>query len=121
MASPILNEDLIAAMLSTASTAEHGLDLRTAAFFMLLDAYDRKVERDAYFKIALAAVQFCEMMGRLESVTGLHASFKANTLNIDTLDEALVRLTSVAETHRKNLGADMQLLMQCPGDNDTKN
>jgi hypothetical protein len=53
-------------------------------------------------------------------VTGLHASFKANTLNIDTLDEALVRLTSVAETHRKNLGADMQLLMQCPGDNDTK-
>ena len=53
MASAQLNEDIIITMLGVAPTAENGNDLRTAALLVLMDAYDRKIEREAFFNTAM--------------------------------------------------------------------
>ena len=119
MASTLLNEDLLAGMLELPSSAEHGVDLRTAALLVLLDAYDRKVTREEFFATAKTAVQLCEMMGRLESVTGIHTSQKADTLTSAVLDEALTKITAFAETHRQALVRKVALLRQCPEDENT--
>ena len=120
MASAQLNEDIIITMLGVAPTAENGNDLRTAALLVLMDAYDRKIEREAFFKTAQTAVQMCEMMGRLESTTGVKSSYAAGKLTAENLDTALEAITGFAEANRKSLLHDMSLLIQCPEDDDTK-
>ena len=116
----MLNEDLIVAMLGTMPVAEHGENLRTAALMVLLDAYDRRVTRDSFFDTAKNALQLNEMCGRLESITGVHSSLKANLLTGEKLQEAISVVTGHADTCRKSLLKDMSLLMQCPEDDDTK-
>ena len=120
MSSTALNEDLVVAMLSASPAAEHGENLRTAALMVLLDAYDRHVTRDSFFDTAKNALQLNEMMGRLESITGVHSSLKANLLTAEKLQEAVSVVTGHADTCRKSLLKDMSLLMQCPEDDDTK-
>ena len=120
MASTTLNEDLIVAMLGSAPSADHGEDLRTAALLVLLDAYDRKVTRPDFFNTAKTALQLNEMMGRLESISGVHSSFKANLITDEKLTEAIGVITGHAEFCRKALIKNMAVLMQCPEDNDTK-
>ena len=120
MASTLLNEDLVIAMLGNAPSADHGEDLRTAALLVLLDAYDRKVDRPSFFDMAKTALQMNEMMGRLESITGVHTSFKNNLITGEKLTEAIGVITGHAEFCRKALIKDMALLMQCPEDADTK-
>ena len=121
MSSTLLNEDLLAGMLAVPPSAESGPDLRTAALLVLLDAYDRRVTREAFFKTAKTAVQLCEMLGRLESTTGINASFTKGTLSAEMLLEALTKITSFAETHRNSLAHDVTLFMQCPEDGETVN
>ena len=120
MASAQLNEDIIITMLGVAPTAENGNDLRTAALLVLLDAYDHKVTRPDFFKMAKTALQMNEMMGRLESIAGVHASFKNNLITDEKLAEAIGVITGHAEFCRKALINDMVLLMACPEDDDTK-
>ena len=118
MSSTTLHEELIVAMLGTTPSSEHGENLRTAALMVLLDAYDRKVTRDSFFDTARHALQLNEMMGRLESISGVHASMKANLLTAEKLQEAVSVVTGHADTCRKSLIRDMALLMQCPEDED---
>lgn len=107
-------------MLGVAPLAENGNDLRTAALLVIMDAFDHKVEREAFFKTAKTAVQMCEMMGRLESTTGVKSSYAAGKLTAENLDTALEAITGFAEANRKSLLHDMSLLIQCPEDDDTK-
>lgn len=120
MSSTMLNENLVVAMLGSAPSADHGEDLRTAALLVLLDAYDHKVTRPDFFKMAKTALQMNEMMGRLESIAGVHASFKNNLITDEKLAEAIGVITGHAEFCRKALINDMVLLMACPEDDDTK-
>ena len=120
MASTTLNEDLIAAMLGTIPSSEHGETLRTAGLMVLLDAYDRKVTRESFFDTARNALQLNEMMGRLESISGVHASMKANLLTDEKLQEAVGVVAGHADTCRKSLIKDMTFLMSCSEDDDTK-
>jgi hypothetical protein len=120
MSSTLLNEDLILTLLGTAPSAEHGENLRTAAFLVLLDSYDRRVTRESFFDTAKNAMQLNEMMGRLESVTGVLSTFKANALSGEKMEAALETITGHVETCRKSLLHDMSLLIQCPNDGDTK-
>jgi len=121
MAGTTLNEDLVVAMLGTAPSSEHGENLRTAALMVLLDAYDRKVTSESFFDTARNALQLNEMMGRLESISGIHSSMKANLLTNEKLQEAIGVVTGHADTCRKSLIKDMALLMQCAEDTDTVN
>ena len=118
MSSTTLNEELIVAMLGTTPSSEHGENLRTAGLMVLLDAYDRKVTRDSFFDTARNALQLNEMCGRLESISGIHASMKANLLTAEKLQEAVSVVIGHADTCRKSLIRDMALLMQCPEDED---
>ena len=121
MAGTTLNEPLIVGMLNTAPAAEHGDTLRTAAFMVLLDAYDRKVTRTSFFDTARNALQLNEMMGRLESISDINASLTANLLTTEKLQEAIGTVTGHADACRKSLLHDMGLLMECPEDVDTVN
>ena len=121
MSSTLLNEDLLADILTIESSAENGPDLRTASLMVLLDAYDRQVTREAFFKTAKTVVQLCEMMGRLESTTGINSSFTKGNLSAEMLLDALTKITSFAEVHRKSLAHDVSLFMQCPEDGETVN
>ena len=120
MSSTMLNENLVVAMLGSAPSADHGEDLRTAALLVLLDAYDHKVTRPDFFKMAKTALQMNEMMGRLESITGISNSFKAEKLTIDKLEDALATVTGHAEVFRMTLIRKLGLMMQMPWDDDTK-
>ena len=120
MASPQLNEAMIAATLGAPPMQESGEPLRTAAFLTIVDAYDRKVDRDTFFETAQAACQLSEMMGRLESITGISNSFKAEKLTIDKLEDALATVTGHAEVFRMTLIRKIGLMMQMPWDDDTK-
>ena len=121
MASPILNEALIASMLGTEPVAASAEYLRTAALMIIIDAYDRKIEREEFITAAKSAVQLIEMMGRLESVTGVHASFTSQHLTAERLEEAIRVLTSNAETNRVSLAHFMERLIQCSEDGQTIN
>ena len=121
MSSPLLNEDLICSMLGTLPTAAEGETLRTSSLLVLLDSYDRKVDRETFFETSKAALQLSEMCGRLESVSGIRASLAAGTLTDTKLDESLGIITGHAETCRKNLIKAMALLIQCPNDGDPVN
>lgn len=121
MATPLLNEEVIATMLAEPPTAETGQNLRNAAFFAAMDAYDRKVDRDSFMRIIKASLQLSEMMGRLESVTGVYTTLKNNNLTIERLEEVLAIITGHAEINRHSLVNDMSLLIQCPWDTDIKN
>ena len=121
MPSTTLNEPLIVGMLGTSPTAEHGENLRTAALMVLLDAYDRKVTRDSFFDTARNALQLNEMMGRIESISGIHASMGSNLLTAEKLQEAVSVVTGHADACRKSLLHDMALLMECPEDGATVN
>ena len=121
MTSPLLNEDLVCSMLGTTPSAAEGNTLRTSALLVLMDSYDRKVVRDTFFETAKAALQLTEMMGRLESVSGVRASLAAGTLTDTKLDGSMGIITGHAETCRKNLIHAMALLIQCSDDEDTLN
>ena len=121
MAGTTLNEELVVAMLGTVPAAEHGENLRTAALMVLLDAYDRKVTRESFFDTARNALQLNEMMGRLESISGVHSSYKANLITDEKLQAAIGVITGHADTCRKALIKDMALLMECAEDGATVN
>ena len=108
-------------MLGTAPSAGEGETLRTSALLVLLGSYDRKVCRETFFETSKAALQMSEMMGRLESVSGIRTSLTNNLLTGEKLDEAIGVITGHAETCRKNLIKAMALLIQCPTDDDTVN
>lgn len=120
MPTPVFNEDLIAQMLGAPPEAATGQQLRTAAFFMLLDAYDRKVDRETFSTVAKGAVQLTEMLGRLESTTGIYSTFNADKLTQQSFEDALAIITGHAEACRLSLVNQMALIIQCPWDADTK-
>ena len=119
MATPFFNEDMIASMLDTAPSIEAGEQLRTASYITLLDAYDRKVDRNTFSEVAKQAVQLNEMMGRLESTTGIYATFKADKLTPEKLEEAMAIITGHAESCRHALVEKLALIMQCPWSDDS--
>lgn len=120
MASPLLDESLLTYMLEAPPAAEAGDQLRSAGLLVVLDAYDHKVDREAFIKTLKAAIQLNEMMGRLESITGIQYSMKNDKLTIESVDAALAKITAMAETFRHSLADDLKLFVQCPGDEDTK-
>ena len=121
MPTPLFNEELISQMLGAPPAAETGQQLRTAAFFMLLDAYDRKVDRETFSEVAKNAVQLTEMMGRLESTTGLYSTFNAEKLTKQGFADALAIITGHAESCRLALVNQMSLIIQCPWSDETIN
>jgi hypothetical protein len=80
---------------------------------------DRELALDKIHAIVQAVPhEFDQMCGRLESISGIHASMKANLLTAEKLQEAVSVVTGHADTCRKSLIRDMALLMQCPEDED---
>jgi hypothetical protein len=119
MASPLLNEQMIIETLSLPVSSDTADTLCVAAMLSVLDGYDRKMTRDEYGVIVDSTCKFHEMIGRMVIVNllrGLIGSIDPKAS--ERLAQASLDLTAGAEMLRKQILSKMQLLIQCPWDED---
>jgi hypothetical protein len=121
MTSPLIREDVIKNTLSLPVVTEHIDQLNMANMLAILDGYDRKLLRDEFSKILSTGFQFFDASARLDLIFSLKKLFEAEAPQQKLLDEAAVGLTQRADHWRKRLYEIMEVVSQCPGDQDTIN
>ena len=119
MATPLLNEAMIIETLSLPVSADTAPTLCVAAMLSILDGYDREMTRDQYGIIVDAVCKFHDLIGRIAIVNAVrHTMGTADPTVADNLAKAGAELMARAEMTRKQILSKMQLLAECPLDED---
>jgi hypothetical protein len=120
MASPFLNEHMIIETLSLPVSSDTSESLCVAAMLAVLDGYDRKIKRDEYGIVVDAVCKFHEMIGRLVIVNLVRSLIgKTDPATCENLNKAASELQTGANLLRKQILSKMQVVAQCPWDEDT--
>lgn len=120
MADPQLNESAIVAMLDTISAPANVERLTSAGFLSVIDSHDRKLEREEWVAIVQDVLGMTDMLTRMEITNALYRRFREDALKEATFTDAMKELTKRAEAFREDLKRRMELVAQCPYENDTK-
>lgn len=121
MADPLIDEQLLLALLELPSTADNSSRLQQGVLNSLADAYDRKIKRDNFLDVALAALTIKDALGRQQIMRSVDDHYRSGTLNQKLLDEAIEGLTKTVELERHKLYAYMRAISLCPTSKDTLN
>lgn len=120
MPDPILDEGGILVGLDAISSPHNAERILGAAFLVLVDAFDREIEREAFVELANRVVAIHDLLGRLQIVNSMSRRFEENTLDKKMLDQAIQGITLRAEDFRRQLMSQMELVAQCPLKGDTR-
>ncbi len=114
MTDPVLHEDTIMDALDC--TAEHTNTgrLQAAAMLCLIDAYDRKLQREHFVALASAALGLHTQIGKLYMMTSVRENEEIGVLDHDMLNKAVFGVHLAAGTAHMELFKLMQKIIACP-------
>lgn len=111
---PILRQDILTHALAPAVAPEVAESLRTASMLTVLNAFDRKVERDFFIKVLANSLSLNETIRRLEVGWQIKGILGKPELNMQNVDNAIEFLHKKAEAHRKMVADCMDGMAQMP-------
>lgn len=120
MASAVYNEGMIMQNLSYPSDQQTTLAIRQAALLATMDAWDRDLKREAFGEIIGDAMPLQEALSRLEILYGVADLIASGKFELSYITNTIEENLQRAETHRHNLIKHMELVVQCPNDEDSK-
>lgn len=126
---PQFDEGMMLAYLELEPSFENIPALQSASMMAIIDAFDRKVERDFFGSISSTALSLHSAMGRIYTTTMLKRILATKMKDeaepaklLDTeLDEALKALITHATMRHKELKHMAHMLAQCPTEADSIN
>lgn len=125
MSDPVLDEKRILAILTNEDPQE-GLDnttcrLQAGALMAVLDAYDRKVDRDNFLLIMSQAVGLHSTASKRLLLDTIHKSFREEELTDAAFLVAEAQLNNMIKEKVKELAAFVTRLTQCANSGDAIN
>lgn len=125
MSNPVLDEKRIMAILSGKVPHDSQLNitcrLQTGAIMAMIDAYDRKVDRDSFILCISYAMGLHTIASKRLLVTHLHELFRDDTLTDAQFCVAEAELNKMADTKLGELIEFVTKLAQCPVAGDSVN
>lgn len=118
MADPLLDERLILTMLNVPVSLEVAARLQHASLMALVDAYDRKLERESYIALAGAALELHSAAGKYKIMSSIAALQKDNKLTVEEITSSQTELDKHATKLLSNLTALFERCAMCPTSED---
>lgn len=101
-------------VLSIAASPEMGERLRQGTLLAVLDAFDRKIQRENFIDILGTALNLDGYAARLILLDNMHQLFKDKDLTPERFAEAQEGLIKLVDDARMKLYRHMQLVAACP-------
>lgn len=120
MVSPQINEGMIVGVLDIPTEPEATAQLQSGSVLAIVDGFDRQLQRAEFIRIVTEAVALHGLVGRLESLSMILRLIEQDKLDAKRVREAVHSLTISADHHRMELKKHMELVAQCPWDDDAK-
>lgn len=120
MASPLINEGMILGILDAPPSSETAVSLQTGSLLAILDGFDRQIKREEFVNMSNEAIGLHNACARLDSLASMLRLLKEGKLDETLLNRAVTNLSKMAEKHRSALQKQMELVAQCPWDDDAK-
>ena len=120
MPDPILNEQLILEVLQEPFQPATAEKLAHASILAVMDAYDRKITREAFVDLLDSAVNLNSMCVQTLLLSNILRKKAANTYKDADIDEGLKKIITMGDMHRDRLFMMADLVAQCPQEADTK-
>lgn len=125
MVSPILDETAIKAALEKPPRPlieTNAQRLRTGAFLMALDAYDRRADRDAVVAALEAALNLATSLGMYNMMAGVKRYHQKNGgVSLADMERTFESLGPQVQQHAQQCAYMAEMLSQCPLDEDKIN
>jgi len=118
MPSPLLNEPEIMQALSRKVTMDDLDNIRLGVMLATIDGRDRKITREPFVDLVNSGFNLTCLLGRIYAYNYVKQLQMAGQL--DQLDELVSQLTVHAEAFKAKLCHQMELIAQCPQDEDSK-
>lgn len=103
VADPILNEKAVLNDLDRVSSLKTAEQLKHAAQFTIIGAFDRQIDRDPFIELVQTASGYAANLSRLELLAQLSNLLTQGKLNEKTLETAIKAMTKVCEERRAEL------------------
>lgn len=118
---PKFSEKVLVDALDMVSTPRSAANLQAGAQLSILDAFDRGIDRDAFIDIMKEAMLLHTYTSRLSLVAYLKACCEqsGHGVEINEFEQAVHEVTATCEQHRAALVKHVDLLVQCPIEDDT--
>ena len=114
MADPVLDENLIIDLIETEPTPDSVMRLMAGATMLLVDAFDRRITRDAFVAIAHTALALHSYASQYGGVVNTRRLLRAGTLDDAVLTSSLDSATKLLEYHTGIALKQAHLLRECP-------
>jgi hypothetical protein len=118
MVSPRIDESMVLGILDVPVNMNTVPQLQSGAILSTVDAWDRNIQRGPFVDIMAVSFNLHSGAGRLQTMISIRDMLSNGDLDVTKLDDAIGRLVSATETHRNALLKHMELVSQCPVDED---
>lgn len=120
MSSTNVDERMMMKAMSSVTSAPSSDRLMTGIFMGIMDAWDRKIEREKFIELLQQSLMYNEILARLHLSNGwLKVYYSDTPPPEDTLANSIKEITVEGEKCRERLVKQLELLVQCPDDEDT--
>lgn len=121
MADPLLDEQKIVSVLKTepANSNEAVRALQSGVTMALVDAYDRKVDRESFICLMSAVLQMYGNLSVFHTLNSIVALHDSGALDRNKFDDAFTALMAKVRKDHSSVLAMMELIQQCPLSKDT--
>lgn len=121
MVSPILDEEAIQDDLQLAVSEESVIQLQRACTAAMFDIYDRKVEREQFGTMLGACLELYGALQKLYIINNVKASYHRNEITAPNLHVTIKHAEDKVRSLCGNVQHVMDLLSQCPNNEDKIN
>jgi hypothetical protein len=114
VADPILSELIVMASLDIPVSLQNIESLQSAALISVVDAFDRRIERESFCEIVAASLALHSYLARLNLAAAVESLLAKDVLTLKKVQDAAQSLTMDGEAARIALKRFMHLVVQCP-------
>jgi hypothetical protein len=114
MADPVLDENIILALLDVAPDRENLARIQQGAVQALMDLYDRKVTREEFATAASPCLALFGQCSKMWMLGNIEENFRAGFLDQPTFDEARKALQFLLGKQMETVTGVVERLRQCP-------
>jgi hypothetical protein len=114
MADPVLDENIILALLQCAPLQENLGRIQQGAVQALMDLYDRKVTREEFASAASPCLALFGQCSKLWMLGNIENAFRAGVVDQNTLDEARAAIQDLLSKQIESVVGVVERLRECP-------
>lgn len=120
MPDPVLNEKAVMQVLDKVASVQSAERLVSGAFMSAVDCFDRRINREPFMEVLQDAFGLADMLSRLDITAAYKDHFAGGTMTDAMFDSSIKEITGRAEKLRESLIKRMDLVVQCPYEDDKK-